>query len=378
MMSDVWNLRGLLLLAPLGLAGCASPVVPKPPSLKLPKLAANVRAERVGDQVTVRWTTSTDTTDKLKAKPPIHAVLCSEDVSGDTFAGAALTTIPGIELAPCRPVLSGTVVPGESELSYPLPHELTTGPRKAVALRVELQNSVGRSAGRSEAVMFATGTAPGPVDGLQITSTRPGALVQWQVHPDAAPVELQRLLLSAVAAKSKQAKAPVAGADGKAKSPTPPVPVVLRGPAGQASDSGGLLDTGADRGSVYRYTAQRVFETEIEGHKLLIRGPLSQPVVFAMRDTFPPVAPTGLAAVPGPGSIDLSWEANRDADLAGYFVYRRSGDGPETKLTAEPVPSPAFRDVAAAAGPAYRYRVTAVDTSGNESKPSGEVIVTPQ
>jgi len=97
-----------------------------------------------------------------------------------------------------------------------------------------------------------------------------------------------------------------------------------------------------------------------------------------MRDTFPPVAPTGLAAIPGPGSNDLSWEANRDADLAGYFVYRRSGGGAETRLTAEPVPSPAFRDTTAAQGTEYRYRVTAVDASGNESKPSGEVIVTPE
>jgi len=378
-MSDVWNLRGLLLLVPLGLAGCASPVVPKPPSLKLPKLAANVRAERVGDQVAVRWTTSTDTTDKLKVKPPLHAVLCSEDVSGEAFAGAALTVTPGKELAPCHPVLSGTVAPGESELSYPLPRELTSGPRKVLALRVELQNNVGRSAGRSEAVLFATGSAPGPVDGLQATSTRPGALLQWQARPDASPVELQRLLLSAsVVAKPKSSKAPAQSPDGKTKSPAPPSPVVLHGPAGQSSDSGGLLDPGADRGSVYRYTAQRILETDIDGHKLLIRGPLSQPVVFAMRDTFPPVAPTGLAAIPGPGSNDLSWEANRDADLAGYFVYRRSGGGAETRLTAEPVPSPAFRDTTAAQGTEYRYRVTAVDASGNESKPSGEVIVTPE
>ncbi len=376
-MSDVRNLRGLLLLVPLGLAGCASPVVPKPPSLELPKLAANVRAERTGDQVTVRWTTSTDTTDKLKAKPPIRALLCSEDLPQTTFVAAAQWKTQGKDLAPCRTVASATVVPGESELSYPLPHEFTVGTPKALVLRVELENSLGRSAGRSEAALIATGPALAPVEGLEVTSTRPGALVRWQPHADAAPVELQRLLLSAATTpKSKSAKSPTS--DAKDHPPAPPVPVVLRGPDGQATDPGGLLDAGADRGSAYRYTAQRILEEDLAGQKLLIRGPQSQPVVFAMRDTFAPSAPTGLAAVPGPGSIDLSWEANRETDLAGYLVYRRLGDGPETKLTVEPVPSPAFRDTTAVSGNAYRYRVTAVDTSGNESKPSVEAIVTPQ
>ena len=103
-----------------------------------------------------------------------------------------------------------------------------------------------------------------------------------------------------------------------------------------------------------------------------------------MRDTFPPHAPSGLEAVPGGAtaadrSIDLSWTPDTDADLAGYIVYRQEVDekgivaGTATRLNLTPVAGPAYRDQTAMAGHRYAYRVSAVDTAGNESAPSAEV-----
>src|SRR5260370_13062596 len=103
-----------------------------------------------------------------------------------------------------------------------------------------------------------------------------------------------------------------------------------------------------------------------------------------MRDTFPPPAPSGLEAVPGGAraadrSIDRSWTPDTDADLAGYFVYRQEVDekgvvaGTATRLNLTPVVGPAYRDQTALAGRRYAYRVTAVDTAGNESAPSADV-----
>jgi fibronectin type 3 domain-containing protein len=107
-----------------------------------------------------------------------------------------------------------------------------------------------------------------------------------------------------------------------------------------------------------------------------------------MRDTFPPAVPSGLEAVPGGAtaagrsidlSIDLSWTPDTDADLAGYFVYRQEVDpqgqvtGTVTRLNITPVVGPAYRDQTALAGHRYAYRVTAVDTAGNESAPSADV-----
>ena len=39
-------------------------------------------------------------------------------------------------------------------------------------------------------------------------------------------------------------------------------------------------------------------------------------------DVFPPAAPRSLAAVAAEQTINLIWEANTDADLAGYLVLR--------------------------------------------------------
>ena len=62
--------------------------------------------------------------------------------------------------------------------------------------------------------------------------------------------------------------------------------------------------------------------------------------LVVMQDVFPPEAPVGLVAVPGPGSIDLSWEAGAEpgaesgtrpgrVQVAGYRVYRRDEAGGE-------------------------------------------------
>jgi hypothetical protein len=88
-------------------------------------------------------------------------------------------------------------------------------------------------------------------------------------------------------------------------------------------------------------------------------------------DTTPPAAPDGLAAVGSESGISLDWNDNTEADLAGYNVYRAStAGGPFTKLNTSLVTASAFADAAAPAGATSYYRVTAVDTSNNESAPA--------
>jgi fibronectin type 3 domain-containing protein len=83
-------------------------------------------------------------------------------------------------------------------------------------------------------------------------------------------------------------------------------------------------------------------------------------------DKFAPAVPTGLAVLAGAKSIELGWDRNTDADLAGYRVYRAVGDGPFVRIPGEIEP-PAFRDMQVQTGRRYRYVVTAVDKLGNES-----------
>ena len=80
-------------------------------------------------------------------------------------------------------------------------------------------------------------------------------------------------------------------------------------------------------------------------------------------DTFPPAAPQGLQAVAGgTGDINLSWDPNTEADLAGYLVLRgESPDAALQALTAAPVTETRYRDTTVVRGVRYFYAVVAVD-----------------
>jgi fibronectin type 3 domain-containing protein len=90
-------------------------------------------------------------------------------------------------------------------------------------------------------------------------------------------------------------------------------------------------------------------------------------------DTFPPAPPKGLSAVSTAGAINLIWEANAEADLAGYHVLR--AQLPDTRLirvTSTPIQDASFLDNVQP-GARFVYAVTAVDKAGNISEPSNRV-----
>jgi hypothetical protein len=90
----------------------------------------------------------------------------------------------------------------------------------------------------------------------------------------------------------------------------------------------------------------------------------SPAVCLSPSDTFPPKAPTSLAAVASEGAINLIWEANIEADLAGYIVLRGSAAGATMRpLMTAPIKETTFRDATVRAGARYVYAVVAVDTA---------------
>jgi len=90
---------------------------------------------------------------------------------------------------------------------------------------------------------------------------------------------------------------------------------------------------------------------------------------FVPRDVFPPQAPTGLLAVRMEGRVQLTWDQNRESDLAGYYVYRRrSGEGPVRISSMLAINR--FVDEDPPNDSELIYTVTAVDTWDNESEHS--------
>jgi len=86
-------------------------------------------------------------------------------------------------------------------------------------------------------------------------------------------------------------------------------------------------------------------------------------------DTAPPAAPRNARAARQSSVVHVSWDANTESDLAGYYVYRRVGSGgATTRITPMLIASPQFDDGSAPADPAeIWYEVSAVDINGNES-----------
>jgi hypothetical protein len=373
------------------LAGCASPGPPLPPSLKLPEIvaASSLTATRVGDQVSLHWTTPTQTTDKLLIAGPITAEICRETVSTSTVA--AQNPRRNAITPPCSPVMKLPVASGPSDATDPLPPALLAEPPSLLAYRVQLLNSAGRTAGPSSAVFAASGPAPQAVQNWTGRPSKIGAVLEWKAETGSnQAIELDRIVPGTQPAAKPAStvadtviKSDLLGA-GKEKPES-------RFRAGGDTDAGGTIDRSALIGHTYRYTAQRVRTVVVGGQTLQVRSVRSAEVTVAMPNEFPPDAPVGLVAVPGIAgetddarkpAIDLSWEPNAEPRIAGYRVYRQNRDAegdaanPWQRLDADPVPLAAYRDATVVAGRKYAYRVTAVNEAGIESPRSDEVVET--
>jgi hypothetical protein len=365
--------------------------------------ANTLTATRVGDEVKLRWTTPSHTTDKLLIVGQITAEICRETPLGTM--GAQAKTIEPLATQPCTPVVVRVrVTPGASEAVDPLPASLTSGVSGLLVYRVQLRNQAGRTAGASPPVFAASGPAPPPVEGLTVTATKAGALLEWKKRAAGDEeggtkgmegLEVDRTTLEPVAETNS------GSASGRSSAlpgaPKQPVEARLR----VETDRGGTIDRSAQIGHSYRYTVERVRTVVVGGQTLELRSLPSAALTVAMQDVFPPEPPAGLVAAPGAAgeevenptsqnrdgghpAIDLSWEPDMEPRMAGYRVYRRDMgrdmDGPApdawATLGAELVPTAAYRDATVVAGHRYAYRVTAVSSAGKESAPSSEVVET--
>ena len=97
---------------------------------------------------------------------------------------------------------------------------------------------------------------------------------------------------------------------------------------------------------------------------------LSVEITLESIDTDAPATPEGVSAtLVGDSSIRLTWKANKEGDLAGYYVYR---NGRKIKT----VTSTSFLDANVAAEGSYSYSVSSFDSSDNASGRSSSVQMT--
>lgn len=349
------------------LAGCAMASNPQPPTLWLPEPVRDLAGARVGNEVHLHWTMPKNTTDKVPLKGDQAAHICwVSGMASDTGKPAALP-VPSTGLSGCTAAADASFPPQKpAEEVAALPAGLTSGEPHAVSFFVELRNHAGKTAGPSNPVWIATGSAPSPVSGFSVTVQAGGPVLHWQTAASQPGLLLRihRTLVTQPGAAKPNAS-------------TGPPEQTLEVNLG-AHDPGQAIDRDAALDRTYRYTAERVFHVDVDHHTLEIAGSPSQPFTIDAKDIFPPAVPSGLAVVADEQShsLDLSWTPGTDSGLAGYVVYRRdltAGTSAERISGKDLVVPPSFEDKAVVPGHRYAYGIAAVDRDGNESAPSSEV-----
>lgn len=352
------------------LAGCAMTSNPQPPTLRMPDPVRDLTGARVGNDVQLRWTMPRSTTDKVPLKGDQAAHICFTSGIAPVPARPVPAAVPSAGLPGCTAAADAAFAPEKpADLKVPLPADLTSGTPRAVSFFVELRNRSGKTAGPSNPVWIATGPAPSGVSDFRVTTQAAGPVLHWQAaaNEPGTVVRIHRTLVAqpGAAKPSESAGAP------------PPQEQTLEVDLG-ASDPGQAIDRDAGLDHVYRYTAERVFRFEVEGHPLEIAGAPSPAFTIDAKDVFPPAVPAGLAVVADEQSraLDLSWTPDAERDLAGYIVYRRDltvGTNAERISGKALVVPPSFEDKSIASGHRYAYAISAVDQDGNESARSSEV-----
>jgi hypothetical protein len=105
----------------------------------------------------------------------------------------------------------------------------------------------------------------------------------------------------------------------------------------------------------------------------LVESVASNEACLDVRDIQPPETPGGLAVLPREHGIELVWTPSNEEDVASYRVYREAPGEPRQRLAEVEAGKATWTDEKARPGVVYRYSLTAVDRSGNESAPTPAV-----
>ena len=351
------TLRLLALGTPLMFAACATIGPPQPPSLELPKPAADLRAVRKGDRVILTWTIPVATTDRQTVR---------------SFGPTRICRGLEAELAECGKAVGETVahpaaVAAKSSKQKPvgsytdtLPPQLEDdNPSGSVTYAIEVLNADGRGAELSNQVRVSlVRTLPPPRD-FAARVTGQGIVLTWTNDLSRAGSAQNVRYVYRVYRRSDSSQQQI-----------------LAGEVPAGTDRAlSLTDTNIEWEKAYNYRVETVSVIAQE-NKVEIEGDDSPEVNVFAHDVFPPAVPSGLQAVfSGPGQqafIDLIWAPVTDVDLDGYNVYRHEEGAAPVKVNAGPLKTPAYRDAAVGAGKNYFYSVSAIDVRGNESARSEE------
>jgi hypothetical protein len=419
-----------LLTGSIAVSGCGKKGPPLTPIVHVPAEVTGLAARRLGDEVYVTLTVPAQNID-MSEPASISRV---EVFGATTFTPPPRTRFLDIArpvaTVPVAPVLEPGVpaapvpVPGAAQgMSVtvrdvisaedmkprelpPLPGRTTTGLATAPAERTlrrfymaipyDLRGRAGPPSAVAELVLTPLPDPPSQVrvtmtaDSATVTWEPPGGLVGWLLDNVAKPSErppLDNLPRPASATARVSAELPPGPTSYAVYRVRAPDPLAL--PDATAASWNTPAPTAVTPKPISGLSYSEPIELDerrlcysVRAVRGTVEGPSSPPACITPIDIYPPAAPTGVQTLPGERQITLIWNANAEADLAGYLVLRREAAG-DTLLPITPVPTAEARfvDREVMAGVEYVYVVVAVDQRlplPNMSPRSAEVSGTAQ
>ena len=348
----------ILILALSTLLGCGVPGAPLPPSADIPRFVGDLKAVRKGDAVTLTWTTPTETSDGELIRKP-GKMLVQRAVRSGPNSDLVFQTVSELPLQPTLKESRGDQATAKDNLTS----VLHSGADFAVYM-VLAQGHNGKSFGLPNRVSVPLVPNLPPPQKISATPVPTGIMISWEPSgPAPTTANTQTQYVYKIMRRLQGAKEPVVITQVKANDP-----------------ANNFTDTGIEWEKSYQYWIVPVTLWQDGNRKGEIEGDDSPVADVLAHDSFPPAVPTGLEAVYSPAAqnsfIDITWTANAEPDLAGYNVYRHTGNEQPVKINSELVKTPRFADPAVQPGMKYFYSVTAVDLRGNESGKSEETSET--
>ena len=353
----------LVLLTILAEISCGVPAEPQPPHPLVPEAVTDLSAHQRGDGGLLTFTPPSKNIDgdPLAATPSIEILRGFGPAAAPSPASGSLHLVFTISAPALDAYRNADHIEFQDSIK---PEEIASHAGEQVFYIVRGRSSKRTASEDSNVATFIVHPAPAPIEDVRATVIEAGVQLSWDPP------------------STTSGGSPLTSLGGyriyRMESPSPGAQKAQRGaPVFLAlSPTAGYLDAQIEWGKTYQYIVRSVAQYGRES----LESSESRPVEVTPKDIFPPAAPLDLvgvfvpAAGATPAAVELSWAISPEPDLAGYYVYR-AGEGEENpqRVTPSLLLTPAFRDISLAPGATYRYQVTAVDRSGNESQPSKPV-----
>ncbi len=337
---------------------CAAQSPPRPPRIQQPQSVKDLNGAQVGTAIELHFTLPDTATDGEGLTKPleIDIVRAITPPGGNSRAPASeapLATLRGTDLA--RHTSAGKVEFTDS-LSRD-DFQRLAGSTLTYRVRGLTRGFRGRpiESALSSPAALPLLDVPEPPSGLSVEETASALRLRWSVPTKtvsgkaAGPADVYRIYRSDTGKLGPYH------------------------PAGESHDDT-FSDASFEFGQLYAYRVRAVMVEA--GHRA--ESADSDAVEIAPRAVFPPAPPAGLTGLYTANGVELIWNPSPAPELAGYNIYRAAAGASPVRLNTSLLRSPLYRDTAVTSGGRYTYRVTAVDSNGNESAPSAEIAIEAQ